>query len=276
MNNVDHQYLQHMRRLLDVGAESENRTDTKTLSIFGHQMRFDLRKGFPIVTTKKVFMKGVIHELIWFLSGSTNIKYLVENDVHIWDEWADDNGELGPVYGSQWRDWKSERGASIDQIRELENDLLFKPNSRRMIVTAWNPGVLHKQALPPCHLLFQFGTELIPNAGGMRYLNCHLYQRSADWFLGVPFNISSYALLMMIIARRVGMIPKTFVHSFGDTHLYVNHKIQADIQLGRKGYVLPEMIINPESQIKIDNYKYSDFELINYKHDSGLKGEVAV
>ena len=312
MNSVDTQYLSHMQTLLREGAVKENRTGTDTVSIFGHQMRFDLRKGFPILTTKKVFMKGVIHELLWFLNGETNIKYLKDNGVNIWNEWADENGNLGPVYGYQWRKWKDHSATDggwapyghVDQIANVIETLKTNPDSRRMVVTAWNPAEVKDQALPPCHLLFQFNTQEIPlhtryeicrrdnpntktipfcnkesmDALGVpsRYIDCQLYQRSADWFLGVPFNIASYALLNMMIGRVVNMIPRHFVHSFGDTHLYANHHEQAIEQISRRPhFTLPTMVIN-NRPTGIDEFTYDDFDLQNYNSHESIKAEVAV
>ena len=231
------QYLALMRRVRDEGIEKGDRTGTGTRSVFGHQMRFDLGAGFPLLTTKKMFMKGIIHELLWFLQGNTNIAYLHEHDVHIWDEWADGNGDLGPVYGSQWRSWPTPDGSAIDQIERVVSDIRQNPNSRRLIVSAWNVGEVDKMALPPCHALFQFYVS-------DDKLSCQLYQRSADVFLGVPFNIASYALLTMMVAQVSGLQPGDFVHTFGDAHLYLNHLEQTDRQLSRVPLPLPLSLIH--------------------------------
>lgn len=262
------QYHDLMERVLKSGAEKHDRTGTGTLSVFGHQMRFDLADGFPLVTTKKLFTKAIIHELLWFLKGDTNIAYLKENGVSIWDEWADANGELGPVYGHQWRSWPDGRGGVIDQIANVTRMIKTNPDSRRLIVTAWNPADVDKMALPPCHCLFQFYV-----ANGR--LSCQLYQRSADIFLGVPFNIASYALLTMMMAQVTGLKPGEFVHSFGDAHLYLNHLDQAREQLSRKPYALPTIHINPDVT-DIFGFTYSDFKLENYQAHPHIKAEVAV
>src|SRR3954467_3251201 len=233
------QYLDLMQRVLESGTEKRDRTGTGTLSIFGHQMRFDLEDGFPLVTTKKLFTKAIIYELLWFLRGDTNVRWLQEHGVRIWDEWADENGELGPVYGHQWRSWPNPDGATIDQIANLIADIRRNPDSRRLIGTAWNPADVPKMALPPCHCLFQF---YVTNGR----LSCQLYQRSADIFLGVPFNIASYALLTLMVAQVTGLKPGDFVHSFGDAHLYLNHLEQARLQLSRAPRRLPRMKLNPE------------------------------
>lgn len=268
-------YLDHLVDLLEVGDFKRNRTGIDTYSLFGHQLRCNLDEekgyGFPLLTTKKIFLKGIIHELLWFLKGETNIKYLVDNNVHIWDEWADENGDLGPVYGSQWRSWPGS-GGKIDQIAGVIETLKTNPDSRRMIVSAWNPDEVDHMALPPCHTLFQFYTHV---RDGERLLSCHLYQRSADWFLGVPFNIASYALLTMMVAKVVGMKPYEFVHSFGDTHLYVNHIKQAELQTSRDPRPLPELKINYHGQA-IDEFVYEDFELTEYEPYPAIKAEVAV
>jgi thymidylate synthase len=261
------QYHDLMETVLKKGVEKRDRTGTGTISIFGHQMRFDLSEGFPLVTTKKLFTKAIIYELLWFLRGETNIEYLKEHGVSIWDEWADANGELGPVYGHQWRSWPSEHG-TIDQIANLIADIKKNPDSRRLIVTAWNPADVPKMALPPCHCLFQFYV-----ADGK--LSCQLYQRSADIFLGVPFNIASYALLTIIVAQVTGLKPGEFVHSFGDAHLYLNHLDQAREQLTRKPYALPTMCINPDVK-DIFGFQYQDFELENYQAHPHIKAAVAV
>ena len=262
------QYLELMRHVRENGVFKDDRTGTGTYSVFGYQMRFDLSEGFPLVTTKKTFLKGIIHELLWFLSGSTNIKYLVDHDVHIWDEWADEHGELGPVYGSQWRSWPGPDGRTIDQISRVVEDLKTNPDSRRHIVSAWNVAEVDEMALPPCHSLFQFYV-----ADGR--LSCQLYQRSADIFLGVPFNIASYALLNMMIAQVVDLEVGDFVHTLGDAHLYSNHIEQADKQLLREPRSLPTIRINPEVK-DILGFKISDFELLEYDPHPGIKAPIAV
>jgi thymidylate synthase len=262
-----HQYLDLLRLVRDTGVEKRDRTGTGTRSIFGHQMRFDLADGFPLVTTKKVHLKSIIYELLWFLRGETNVHWLQEHGVTIWDEWADANGELGPVYGSQWRSWPTPDG-TIDQIANLIRDIKANPDSRRLIVTAWNPADVPKMALPPCHCLFQFYV-----ADGR--LSCQLYQRSADIFLGVPFNIASYALLTMMVAQVTGLQPGDFVHSFGDAHLYLNHLEQADAQLARQPYPLPTMRLNP-AVTDIFGFRYEDFTLENYQAHAGIKAPIAV
>jgi thymidylate synthase len=262
------QYLDLMRDVLEHGTRKSDRTGTGTLSVFGRQMRFDLAEGFPLVTTKKVHLKSIVHELIWFLSGDTNIAYLKANGVSIWDEWADGNGDLGPVYGAEWRSWPTPKGGSIDQIKQVVADIKAKPDSRRLIVSAWNPADVDKQALPPCHVLFQFYV-----AGGR--LSCQLYQRSADVFLGVPFNIASYALLTMMIAQVCGLKPGEFVHSLGDTHLYLNHLDQAREQLSREPRPLPRMHLNPDVQ-SIFDFVYDDFRLEGYNPHPAIKAPVAV
>ncbi|MFL2864416.1 MAG: thymidylate synthase [Pirellulaceae bacterium] len=262
------QYLDLMRRILDEGAEKTDRTGTGTKSVFGHQMRFDLSTTFPLLTTKKLHLRSIIHELLWFLTGDTNIKYLHENKVTIWDEWADDLGNLGPVYGHQWRQWESADGRVIDQITQVIEQIKTNPDSRRMIVSAWNVGDIDKMALPPCHLLFQFYV-----AEGK--LSCQLYQRSADVFLGVPFNIASYSLLCMMMAQVCGLKPGEFVHTLGDAHLYSNHLEQTELQLSRDPRTLPRMIINPE----VDNlfeFAFEDFELVDYDPHPHIKAPVAV
>ncbi len=265
-----HSLLQH---ILDHGTEKADRTGTGTISWFGYQMRFDLAQGFPLVTTKKVHLKSIIHELLWFLKGETNIAYLKENGVSIWDEWADENGELGPVYGKQWRSWEGKDGKVIDQIRDVLNQLKSNPDSRRMIVSAWNVGELPEMALMPCHTLFQFYT--VPGLNGRRKLSCQLYQRSADVFLGVPFNIASYALLTMMMAQVCDMDAGDFVHTFGDVHIYSNHLEQVKLQLSRDPYPLPQMKINP--QVKdIFGFTFSDFQLENYQSHPAIKAPVAV
>mgnify|MGYP000075453885 FL=1 len=262
------QYLDLMRRVLDQGVRKEDRTGTGTLSVFGHQMRFDLGAGFPLVTTKKLHLRSIIHELLWFLRGDTNVAYLRDNGVSIWDEWADDNGDLGPIYGYQWRSWPTADGRHVDQISQVLDQLRNNPDSRRIIVSAWNVGELENMALPPCHAFFQFYV-----ANGK--LSCQLYQRSADIFLGVPFNIASYALLTMMIAQVVGLKPGDFVHTFGDVHIYLNHIEQVKTQLGREPYPLPEMRLNPERRDLFD-FRYEDFELLNYRCHPAIRAPIAV
>jgi thymidylate synthase len=262
------QYLDLMRHIREHGVERDDRTGTGTLSVFGYQMRFDLGAGFPLVTTKKVFLKGIIHELLWFVAGSTNVRYLQDHDVHIWDDWADDQGELGPVYGSQWRSWPSPDGSTIDQIGRVIEQIKTNPNSRRLIVSAWNVAEVDQMALPPCHMLFQFYV-----ADGK--LSCQLYQRSADVFLGVPFNIASYALLTMMIAQVTGLKPGDFVHTLGDAHLYLNHLEQADEQLTRAPYPLPRMELNRDVRDILD-FRYADFKLLDYRCHPAIKAPIAV
>ena len=262
------QYLQLVQHIIDHGTEKTDRTGTGTKSCFGYQMRFNLAEGFPLVTTKKLHLKSIIHELLWFLKGDTNIQYLKEHGVRIWDEWADANGDLGPVYGKQWRSWEAPNGVVIDQISELIEQIKKTPDSRRLIVSAWNVGDLSKMALMPCHNMFQFYV-----ADGK--LSCQLYQRSADVFLGVPFNIASYALLTMMIAQVCDLQYGDFVHSFGDVHLYNNHMEQANLQLSRKPFSLPTMKINPEVK-DIFAFQYEDFTLENYECHPGIKAPVAV
>lgn len=262
------QYLDLLRRVRDQGTKKTDRTGTGTLSVFGHQMRFDLAEGFPLVTTKKLHTKSIIVELLWFLAGATNTQYLKEHGVSIWDEWADSEGNLGPVYGKQWRSWEAADGSTIDQIANAVSDLKRNPDSRRIIVTAWNPGDLAKMALAPCHCLFQYYV-----ADGK--LSCQLYQRSADIFLGVPFNIASYALLTMMMAQVTGLKPGEFVHTFGDAHLYLNHLEQADLQLSREPRPLPTMTINPNVN-SIFDFKYEDFTLSGYDPHPHIKAPVAV
>ena len=261
-------YHDLLRRILDEGVRKHDRTGTGTLSIFGHQMRFDLSDGFPLVTTKKLHLKSIVHELLWFLAGDTNVKYLNEHGVTIWNEWADAAGELGPVYGRQWRSWATPDGGTIDQIANVLAAIRRNPDSRRLIVSAWNPADVDKMALPPCHCLFQFYV-----ANGK--LSCQLYQRSADVFLGVPFNIASYALLTMMVARVTGLKPGDFVHSFGDTHLYSNHLEQARLQLTRPTRQLPVMKINPDVK-DIFAFRYEDFALEGYDPHPHIKAKVAV
>ena len=262
------QYLDLMRHVRDHGNSKEDRTGTGTLSVFGHQMRFDLSEGFPLITTKKCHLKSIIHELLWFLSGDTNVKYLRDNGVRIWNEWADKDGNLGPVYGYQWRSWPAADGRHIDQISQVIEQIRNTPDSRRIIVSAWNVGEIDNMALPPCHMMFQFYV-----ADGR--LSCQLYQRSADIFLGVPFNIASYALLTMMIAQVCDLAPGDFVHTLGDAHLYTNHLEQADEQLSRKPYPLPVMNINPEVK-SIFDFKFEDFELVGYEAHPHIKAVVAV
>jgi len=262
------QYLQLVQHIIDHGTDKTDRTGTGTKSCFGYQMRFNLAEGFPLVTTKKLHLKSIIHELLWFLKGDTNIQYLKEHGVRIWDEWADANGDLGPVYGKQWRSWEASNGVVIDQITELIEQIKKTPDSRRLIVSAWNVGDLSKMALMPCHNMFQFYV-----ADGK--LSCQLYQRSADVFLGVPFNIASYALLTMMIAQVCDLQYGDFVHSFGDVHLYNNHLEQANLQLSRKPFPLPTMKINPEVK-DIFAFQYEDFTLENYECHPGIKAPVAV
>jgi len=262
------QYLDLMRHVRENGTLKADRTGTGTYSVFGHQMRFDLAAGFPLVTTKKMFLKGIIHELLWFLSGSTNISYLTDHNVHIWDEWADEHGELGPVYGSQWRSWPGPDGSTMDQIETLVAGIRNNPDSRRHIVSAWNVAEVNNMALPPCHTLFQFYV-----ADGK--LSCQLYQRSADIFLGVPFNIASYALLTMMIAQVCDLALGDFVHTMGDAHLYTNHLEQTDLQLTRSPLPLPQMHLNPEVK-DIFGFVYEDFELVGYECHGGIKAPIAV
>lgn len=275
------QYLDLVQHVMENGCQKGDRTGTGTKSVFGYQMRFDLAKGFPLVTTKKCHLKSIIHELLWFLQGSTNIKYLQDNGVKIWDEWADESGDLGPVYGAQWRSWPSVDGGTIDQISDVIEQIKIKPDSRRLIVSAWNPtylpdegrkprenAALGKMALPPCHTLFQFYV-----LDGK--LSCQLYQRSADIFLGVPFNIASYALLTMMVAQVTNLQLGDFVHTFGDAHLYLNHLEQVDLQLSRQPFELPSLVVNP--QIKnIFDFKYEDFTLEGYEAHPHIKATVAV
>jgi len=262
------QYLNLLDYILKHGVRKDDRTGTGTISVFGYQMRFDLQEGFPLLTTKKLHLKSIIHELLWFLKGETNIRYLNENGVTIWDEWADANGELGPVYGYQWRSWPTADGRHIDQISRVVDSLKNNPDSRRHIVSAWNVGEIENMALPPCHVLFQFYV-----ANGK--LSCQLYQRSADVFLGVPFNIASYALLTMMMAQVCGYEPGEFVHTLGDTHIYLNHIEQVKLQLTREPRKLPRMIINPEVK-SIFDFKYTDFKLEDYNPHPHIKGDIAV
>lgn len=262
------QYLDLLREIKENGVVKTDRTGVGTKSIFGHQMRFNLQDGFPLLTTKKVFLKGIIYELLWFLKGDTNIKFLTDHNVHIWDEWADENGDLGYVYGKQWRSWETTDGRVIDQISQVVDLIKNHPDSRRILVTAWNPAEIDKMALPPCHCLFQFYV-----ADGK--LSCQLYQRSADTFLGVPFNIASYALLTMMLAQVCGLQPGEFIHTTGDTHLYLNHMEQVDLQLSREPRPLPKMIINPDVK-SIFDFKYEDFKLVDYDPYPAIKAPVAV
>lgn len=259
------QYLDMLRNVMENGVDKMDRTGTGTRSIFGQQMRFDLNKGFPLVTTKKVHLKSIIHELLWFIKGETNVKYLQDNGVRIWNEWADENGELGPVYGSQWRNWN---GEGIDQLAEVVHKLKNNPNDRRIIVSAWNVGKISEMRLPPCHMMFQF--YVADNK-----LSCMLYQRSCDMFLGVPFNIASYALLTMMLAQVCGLELGEFVHTLGDTHIYHNHFEQVREQLSREPLPLPQMKINPAVK-DINDFKYEDFELVNYQSYDAIKAPVAV
>ena len=262
------QYLDLLQHIVNKGAKKEDRTGTGTISVFGYQMRFDLNEGFPLVTTKKCHMRSITHELLWFLKGDTNIKYLKENKVSIWDEWADADGNLGPVYGHQWRSWPTADGRHVDQIKNVIDQIKKNPDSRRLIVSAWNVGEIEKMALPPCHAFFQFYV-----ADGK--LSCQLYQRSADVFLGVPFNIASYALLTMMIAQVCDLKLGDFVHTFGDTHLYVNHLEQTALQLSREPRSLPQMKINPNVK-DIFDFKFEDFELVGYDPHPHIKAPVAI
>lgn len=262
------QYLELLQRIMDEGVVKTDRTGVGTKSVFGHQMRFDLSEGFPLLTTKKVHLKSIIYELLWFISGDTNVRYLQEHGVSIWDEWADADGELGPVYGKQWRSWEARDGRVVDQLAQVVDMIKNHPDSRRMLVCAWNPGEVDKMALPPCHCLFQFYV-----AEGR--LSCQLYQRSADTFLGVPFNIASYALLTMMIAQVCGLQPGEFIHTTGDTHIYLNHFEQVKEQLSRSPRALPKMILNPEVK-SIFDFKYEDFKLEDYNPYPAIKAPVAV
>ena len=262
------QYLDLLQDILDNGTKKSDRTGTGTLSLFGRQLRFDLQEGFPATTTKRLFIKGVIHELLWFLMGSTNIRYLKDHNVGIWDEWADASGELGPVYGAQWRRWEAPDGKTIDQIAQVVEQIKTNPDSRRLIVSAWNVPQIDKMKLPPCHCLFQFYV-----AGGK--LSCQLYQRSADVFLGVPFNIASYSLLTMMMAQVTGLDAGEFIHTFGDVHIYLNHLEQVETQLGREPRPLPKMMLNRDVRSILD-FKYEDFELVNYDPYPAISAPIAV
>ncbi len=262
------QYLDLLDHVLKTGVEKSDRTGTGTISVFGYQMRFDLHDGFPLLTTKKLHLKSILHELLWFISGDTNIKYLRDNGVRIWNEWADSEGNLGPVYGYQWRSWPAADGRSIDQLAEVIESIKKSPDSRRHIVSAWNVGEIHKMALPPCHILFQFYV-----AGGR--LSCQLYQRSADIFLGVPFNIASYSLLTLMIAGITGLEPGEFIHTLGDAHIYLNHIDQVKLQLTRKPYKLPVLSIKPGIR-NISDFRFEDFTLQGYVSHPHIKGEISI
>ena len=262
------QYLDLLDHVMNKGVEKSDRTGTGTISTFGYQMRFDLQKGFPVLTTKKLHLRSIIHELLWFLKGETNIKYLNDNKVRIWDEWADENGELGHIYGYQWRSWPTPDGGHIDQISNLIKSIKEDPDSRRHILSAWNVGELDQMALPPCHILFQFYVS-------EGKLSCQLYQRSCDIFLGVPFNIASYALLTLMMARTTGLEPGEFIHTLGDAHIYKNHIDQVKLQLTREPYALPQMKLNPEVS-NIFDYKFEDFELTDYESHAHIKGAISV
>ncbi len=263
-----HQYLDLMRHVLAKGVRKDDRTGTGTVSVFGHQMRFDLAQGFPLVTTKRLHVRSIVHELLWFLRGDTNIAYLNQNGVTIWDEWANDNGELGPVYGAQWRSWPTRDGGTIDQIADVIERIKTNPDSRRLIVTAWNPADVDRMALPPCHCLFQFYV-----AEGR--LSCQLYQRSADIFIGVPFNIASYALLTHMVAHVTRLKPGEFVHTLGDAHLYSNHIAQAEAQIARAPLALPRLVIKRDVT-DIDSFKFDDFEIVNYQSHPHIAAPIAV
>lgn len=263
------QYLEMLHAIIEGGKDSDDRTGTGTRKIFGYQNRYHMSDGFPLLTTKQVYWKGVVYELLWFLKGSTNIKYLHEHNVHIWDEWADENGELGPVYGKQWRSWPDGKGGTIDQIANVIREIRRNPDSRRLIVTAWNPAEVDEMALPPCHTIFQF--DVLEK----KYLSLQLYQRSADVFLGVPFNIASYALLLHMVAHSTGLIPYEFIHTFGDLHIYKNHFEQVGIQLARDPRKLPKLNIKCMAK-DIDQYDFEDFELIGYDPWPKIKAEVSV
>ena len=262
------QYIDLLKYVINNGVNKSDRTGTGTISVFGYQSRYDLAEGFPVLTTKKLHLKSIIHELLWFLTGNTNVKYLQENGVRIWNEWADENGNLGPVYGYQWRSWPTPDGKHIDQISEVVNSIKNNPDSRRHLISAWNVGQIDQMKLPPCHLLVQFYVA-------ERKLSCQLYQRSADIFLGVPFNITSYALLTLMMAQVCGLQPGEFVHTLGDAHIYLNHMDQVKLQLSREPYPLPQMKINPEVK-SIFDFKYEDFELVGYQSHPHIPGKVAV
>ena len=262
------QYLDLLQYILDNGIEKNDRTGVGTRSVFGYQLRFDLQKGFPLVTTKKLHLRSIIYELIWFIHGDTNIKFLHDNNVSIWDEWADENGDLGPIYGKQWRRWEGKDGKVIDQLSWVINEIIKNPNSRRLIVSAWNVAEISEMKLPPCHVLFQF---YVANNN----LSCQLYQRSADVFLGVPFNIASYSLLTHMIAQVTGLQVGEFIHTFGDVHLYLNHIEQAKLQLTREPFPLPQLKLNPNIK-NIDDFKFEDIEIINYQAHPSIKADVAV
>jgi thymidylate synthase len=262
------QYLSLLEHVLNNGVQKQDRTGTGTISVFGYQMRFDLRENFPLITTKKLHLRSILHELLWFLQGDTNIKYLKDNMVTIWEEWADSNGDLGPIYGYQWRSWPKSDGSHVDQISQVVESIRKNPDSRRHIVSAWNVGYLDQMALPPCHLLFQFYV-----ANGE--LSCQMYQRSCDIFLGVPFNIASYALLTLMMAQITGLQPGEFIHTLGDAHIYLNHIEQIKLQLTREPLPLPQMIINRDVN-NIDEFRFEDFQLVNYQSHSHIKGDIAV
>ena len=262
------QYLELLDHVMKNGVEKHDRTGTGTISVFGYQMRFNLEEGFPVLTTKKLHLRSIIHELLWFISGDTNIKYLNDNGVRIWNEWADKDGNLGPVYGYQWRSWPSADGRKIDQLTDVVNSIKNSPDSRRLLISAWNVGEIQKMALPPCHVMFQFYV-----AGGR--LSCQLYQRSCDIFLGVPFNIASYALLTMMVARVTGLEPGEFIHTLGDAHIYLNHIEQVKLQLTRDPYTLPRMEINPSVK-DIFKFRFEDFKLTDYVSHPGIKGDISV
>jgi len=266
--HAEHQYLDLIKHILENGTRKEDRTGTGTTSVFGHQMRFDLKEEFPLLTTKKVHWKSVVHELLWFVAGDTNVKYLQDHGVRIWNEWADDDGNLGPVYGHQWRSWEAVDGRVIDQVKEVVEQIKNNPNSRRLIVNAWNVGEIEKMALPPCHMFFQFYV-----ANGR--LSCQLYQRSADVFLGVPFNIASYALLTLMMAHVCGLEPGEFVHTFGDAHIYDNHMEQVNEQISREPKLFPKLVINRKVD-SIFDFKFEDFDLIDYDPHPLIKGKVSV
>ena len=267
------QYLDLLDHVMSQGTLREDRTGTGTRGVFGYQMRFDLRDGFPMVTTKKLHLKSIIHELLWFISGDTNIRYLKENGVRIWDEWADENGDLGPVYGRQWRSWAAPDGRVVDQLKDVIEGIKANPYSRRHVVSAWNPADVPDMALPPCHLLFQF--HVTPQEEGPGLLSCQLYQRSADIFLGVPFNIASYALLTHMVAQVCGLGVKDFVHTLGDAHIYSNHFEQVELQLSRAPKPLPQLVLNPEVR-DIEGFRYEDLRIEGYQAHPHIKGKVAV